>query len=213
MAEQINSLPTRIILVRHGQTAWNREERFRGRADIELDDVGVKQAQAVANRLKQSGITGIYSSPLKRTLQTAQPIGKLGNLKVLPLDSVIDVDYGYWQGLTIEEAQRRDPDIFLQWRHEPQKVRFPHGESLKEVRSRAAISLDQLTQDYIGQTFVIVSHIVVCRLIILHFMDLDTAHFWNIRQDNCSINTFEMREGLKIAVSINDTCHLPNKID
>lgn len=213
MPEKLINSPTRIILIRHGETAWNREERFRGRADIELNDVGIRQARAVASRLIHSDAAAIYCSPMKRTLQTAQPIGELKNLKIFPLEGVTDVDYGHWQGLTIEEAQRRNPEVFSQWRREPQNVCFPNGESLEEVRNRASISLDQRIQYHIGQTFIVVSHIVVCRLIILHFMGLDTSHFWNIQQDNCAINTFEIRNGLTVAVSINDTCHLSSNID
>ena len=91
---------TRVVIVRHGQTEWNRVERFRGRIDIELNDTGQLQAEAVAESLSASHIGAIYSSPLKRALQTAQPTARACHLDVGILEAITDVDYGALAGLS-----------------------------------------------------------------------------------------------------------------
>lgn len=201
-------MPTRIILVRHGQTEWNRVERFRGRANIDLNATGLRQANATAAKLARLGVAAIFSSPLKRALATAEPAARLLDLQINHLPEVTDVDYGAWQGLTLEEAEKRDPALFDLWRFSPQAVRFPGGEAMEEVRQRAASAVEALKERHVGQSIAFVSHIVVCRLLVLHLLRLDTAHFWHIAQDNCALNVFEVRDGQPRALVLNDTCHL-----
>jgi broad specificity phosphatase PhoE len=125
-----------IILVRHGQTQWNKEERFRGRADLDLDEVGVKQAEAAADWVAKWPVTAIYSSPLRRALNTAQALAGKLDLKVKPLQGIIDIDFGKWQGLSAEEAAADDAALFQKWLVSPHEVQFPGGESLDTVRQR-----------------------------------------------------------------------------
>ncbi|MFQ5925719.1 MAG: histidine phosphatase family protein, partial [Dehalococcoidia bacterium] len=103
---------TRIILIRHGQTEWNRGERFRGRVDIGLDETGMRQAEAAAERIARWGVAAIYSSPLKRATVTAQIIASRLHLPVEPVDGINDMDFGIWQGLSIGEARSRYPELF-----------------------------------------------------------------------------------------------------
>lgn len=113
-----------IILVRHGQTAWHREERFRGHADVPLDETGLAQAQAVAKRVAlewQPEV--IYACPLSRTIQTAAPTANLCNLSVQSEPGLIDVDCGEWQGLTPDEARQRWPAAFEAYLHSPLNFR------------------------------------------------------------------------------------------
>ncbi len=90
---------TRFILVRHGQTEWNRVERFRGRADLALNETGIRQAEAVAERLSRWQVATVYTSPLQRASVTAQTLASHLGLAVQPLDALIDIDFGRWQGL------------------------------------------------------------------------------------------------------------------
>jgi len=102
---------THIILVRHGQTAWNRVERFRGRADIELNDSGLAQAEATARRIAAEWHPeAIYASPLSRARTTAQAIARRVALEVVVDAGLLDIDYGQWQGLTPDEAHSRWPE-------------------------------------------------------------------------------------------------------
>jgi broad specificity phosphatase PhoE len=199
---------TRLIIVRHCRAEWNRVERFRGRADIGLDEVGMKQAEAVAKRIGEWTISAIYSSPLRRASATAEIIaGSLG-LNVRPMPGIIDIDYGELQGLSTEAVVVRDGPLYSQWMESPDKVKFPGGESFAEVRARAASAVDDLIQQHPKETVVLVSHKVICQILILSLLALDNSHFWQITQDVCAINLFEVRGGIPSALFLNSTCHL-----
>jgi broad specificity phosphatase PhoE len=203
---------TRIILVRHGQTAWNigsgAGERFRGRVDLPLDDVGLAQAQAVAERLADRPIVAVYSSPLKRAVETAHPTAQQLGLPVQPLPGIIDIDYGDWQGLSPAEVARAYPDLYGRWLEKPQRVKFPNGESLRQVRLRGMAALKEVAICHEGRTVLLVAHQVVNKVLVCAMLGLDNSHFWRIRQDNACINVFEHRDGVFTAVRINDTCHV-----
>jgi broad specificity phosphatase PhoE len=199
---------TQLILVRHGRTEWNRVERFRGRADIEMDNVGIKQAEAAAARIADWQVSAVYSSPLRRALTTAEILAHPFGLEVKPLPGIIDIDYGEWQGLSPEEATAKNDSLYSKWLANPREMKFPGGESLDMVRERAISAVDVLITRHPKETVVLVSHKVVCHILILSFLGLDNSHFWQITQDVCAINLFEVRGGIPSALSLNDNCHL-----
>jgi len=198
---------TRLIIVRHGRTEWNRVERFRGRADIGLDEVGMKQAESAAKRITGWPISMIYSSPLRRASTTAEVIADRVGLKLRLMPGIIDIDYGVWQGLSTEEVVARDSRLYSQWIESPNKVKFPGGESFAEVRERVASAVNGLIQQHPKETVVLVSHKVICQILILSLLGLDNSHFWQITQDVCAMNLFEVRGGIPSALFLNDTCH------
>jgi len=198
----------RIILVRHGQTQWNREERFRGRADLALTELGLRQARATAERLARMGVSQIYSSPLRRALETARIIGQRLGIPAQPLEELIDIDFGDWQGLSPQEARERDGELYHLWSVSPHRVKFPGGESLGNVRQRVSQALEKVVAEHPEETVVLVSHMVACRVMICAVLGIDNSHFWQIGQDVCAINIFETRgDGLALRL-LNDTCHL-----
>ena len=200
---------TRFILVRHGQTAWNRVERFRGRADVPLNETGLAQAAATGQRIAAAWQpSAVYASPLSRAVATAQAIAAHFALPVTPLDGLVDIHYGDWQGLTPEEARARWPDLVKAWYTAPATVQIPGGESLAGLRERALAAIRELTARHADQTVVLVSHTVVNRVILLAILGLGNDRFWRLRQDNCAINVFDAEGGDFTLVSINDTCHL-----
>ena len=199
---------TRVILVRHGQTEWNRVERFRGRVDIALNEVGLAQARALAERLADWPIAALYSSPLRRAVQTARPVAERLGLPVQLLPGIVDINYGDWQERTPAQVAEAYPDLYRRWREEPHLVRFPNGESLDEVRDRAIAALREVVARHDGQAILLVAHQVVNKVLVCAMLGLDNSHFWRIRQDNGCINIFDHQYGLFTAVLINDTCHL-----
>lgn len=202
-------MTTRFILVRHGQTEWNRVERFRGRADVPLNNVGLAQAAATGRRVAAEWQpAAVYSSPLSRAVATAEAIAAPLGLPVIPLDELTDIHYGQWQGLTPEEAHARWPDLVHAWYTAPATVRVPGGESLADLRERAMAAIHQLTARHAGQTIALVSHTVVNRVILLAVLGLGNERFWRLRQDNCAINVFEAEGDEFTLVTMNDTCHL-----
>lgn len=198
----------RIVLIRHGQTEWNREERFRGRVDIDLDEMGFRQAEAAAQRIAQWEVAAIYSSPLKRALATAGIIAKRLGLSVEPLDGINDMDFGVWQGLSVSEVREKYPELFDLWRYSPQRLKIPGGESLEDVQNRVDATINDLAARHENETVALVTHRVVCKVLLCHLLGLDNSHFWQIAQDATAINTFEVRGGIPTVRLINDTCHL-----
>jgi len=198
---------TEIILVRHGETEWNAEEIFRGRIDIELNETGIKQAELLAEYLSDLKIDAIYSSPLKRALKTAETIAGYHKLNVKIAPSLIDFNYGKWQGLPHQEVKDRYKELYVEWTNNPQQVKMPAGESLDEVRERAIGAVDDAIAKYEG-TIALVSHRVVNKVLICALLGLDNTHFWNIRQDTCGITTFTDENERFILTKHNDTSFL-----
>ncbi len=200
---------TRIILVRHGQTEWNRVERFRGRADVPLNEAGIAQAEATGKRVAAEWQpAAVYSSPLSRAMRTAEAIATHFGLPVLVHPGLTDIDYGKWQGLTPDEARERWPEVVDAWYHTPHQARIPAGETLADLRERAMATVKELGLRHEGETIVLVGHTVINRIILLGVLGLDNDRFWHLRQDTCAINVFECENGDYTLVSINDTCHL-----
>lgn len=201
-----------IILVRHGQTEWNigsgAGERFRGRVDLPLDDTGLAQARALAERLADQSIVAVYSSPLKRAVETARPIARRLGLTVQPLPGIIDINYGDWQGLSHAEVAKIYPDLYRCWVEKPHRVKFSSGESLRQVRLRAMAALEEVAARHDDRAVLLVAHQVVNKVLVCAILGLDNSHFWRIRQDNGCINVFEHQDGIFTAVLVNDTCHL-----
>jgi len=202
-------MSTLIILVRHGQTEWNRIERFRGRYDLSLNDTGIEQAEKTAAHIqKMWKPVALYSSPLKRAVQTAEKIAKFCGVPIQTSDGLMDIDYGQWQGLTPEEVKQQWPELLTRWYEYPETVQIPGGESLKQVRKRSMSALSKFCRMHRNDEIVLVSHTVVNRLLILGILDLGNDHFWNLSQEPCAINLIEKSErGFKL-VYMNDTCHL-----
>ena len=199
---------TSIYLVRHGQTAWNKEEIFRGRTDIPLDETGLKQAELVGQYFKGMEIYAIYSSSLSRALQTAQKIAQFHDLKVQPLQGIIDMSFGNWEGRPHQEIRESDMETYRQWVETPHLIRLPGGESLDDVRVRAMAAVEELIRNHPGKTFVLVSHRVICKVLICAILGLDNSHFWKITQDTTAINLIQHRNGKYILSLMNETCHL-----
>lgn len=201
-------MTTKFILFRHGQTEWNAGERFRGHADLSLNETGLAQAQKIAERLKSESINAIYCSPLRRARQTAQPLADALHLQVRAHDGLNDINFGALEGMTIEEAQQAFPEVIATWLSRPGHVKFPKGDAFKKMRTRIQEMLDELSPKHESQTIVLVSHKVVCGALLCVVLGLDTDSLWQIQQDVACINRFEKRELGWVVTLVNDTDHL-----
>jgi len=200
---------THFILIRHGETEWNRVVRFRGRADISLNDVGLVQAAATGRRVAATWRpAAIYSSPMRRARQTATAIGERINLPVQPHAGLYDIDFGQLQGLTVDEAMARWPEVVRSWAETPAATRFPGGEGLGDLAARSTAMLQELTARHENETVVLVGHTVINRVILLGVLGLGLERFWHLGQDTCAINLFEATAGDYVLHSLNDVCHL-----
>ncbi len=202
-------MATRFILIRHGQTEWNRgAERFRGHADLPLNETGLAQAQKVATRLAREKIAALYSSPLQRARQTAQPLADAQHLEIQTHDGLLDIDFGALEGMTIDEARQAFPDVIEKWTGAPGHAKFPKGDSFKQVRTRIEVMLDELAAKHSGETVALVSHKVVCGAMMCVVLGLPADALWRIQQDNACIDVFEKRDADWVVTLMNDTGHL-----
>jgi broad specificity phosphatase PhoE len=201
-------MKTRFILIRHGQTEWNRVERFRGRADLPLNETGLTQAQKIAPRLARENIIAIYASPLQRALQTAKPLADAFKLEIQQHPGLLDLDFGALEGMTGEEAKQAFPEIIAAWRATPGKVKFPKGGSLKAVNARVENLFADLLAKHAGETVALVTHRVVCHAILCKALGLKSDALWHIRQDNAGISIFEKRDEGFVVTLMNETSHL-----
>jgi broad specificity phosphatase PhoE len=199
---------SRFILVRHGQTAWNKEQRFRGLKDVPLSEQGLKEAEMVADALAREKVDRIYASPLSRAVQTLTPLAARLHLSVLPLDNVIDMNFGEWEGLAVEEAKQKYPDLFKLWTDSPEQITFPGGESLAQVQARAMRGVSRLALEFPDCLIAVCSHRVVCKLIMLGLLGVRPDKFWAIRQDTACINRFDYTPPQAVVHTLNETFHL-----
>lgn len=198
----------KIYIVRHGQTAWNKEKVFRGRVDVPLNEQGLREAEAVGEALKNAGIGFVYASPLSRAVQTATPVAKRASLEVIRSDGIIDMNFGPWEGKRLAEVEKEDPERFRAWVERPEKLVIPGGETLDDVKDRAIKAIHEIAERHPDDTGMVVSHRVVCKLLVLGLMGLGPDKFWNIQQDTACMNLFLIRDGRATMFLVNDTCHL-----
>ncbi len=196
-----------IILVRHGQTEWNTGRVYRGRADVGLDEVGIKQAELLGKYLGAFKLDAVYSSPLKRAFDTAIALTQYQAIDVQVSNALMDFDYGKWQGLSDDEARRSYPALHRRWHARPHLVTMPGGESLADVRKRALTAVNEAVSRYDG-CVVLVSHRVVNKILICALLGLDSSRFWSIRQDVGGMTTFGYVDGRFILLGHNDTSYL-----
>lgn len=200
----------RLLLVRHGETVWNKETRLQGGgSDIELNDMGKKQAELVALALKRERLDAIASSTLKRALYTAQAIARYHNLEVETYTKLKEIDAGTIDGLLGQEISKIHPDFYRQWAS-GQVERIPGGESLKEVQDRVWSVVEGLKERYPGGKVVVISHTFVTSSIICRALGVDLRLTRRISSSNAGITLLEFNSAYATLVYFNNTGHLRN---
>ena len=200
---------TRVVLVRHGQTEWNRVERFRGHTDIPLNETGIWQAEQAGRAIKERySVSAIYTSPMSRATRTAEIIGQATGVPVQVLPPLGDYSFGEWEGKTPEEVKAEYPEQFRLWMTAPHRAKIPGGESLRRRRLQVAAALERLAVEHQDQTVVLVSHRIVSKIITCYLLGLDNSHLWGVDLDTASISLFQRHKWGWLTLMLNDTCHL-----
>ncbi len=207
-----NSKPSgsRIILIRHGETEWNRLHRFQGRTDLPLNPKGNNQARALALALKDQTITAIYSSPLKRAIETALHIGKFHPSTPLIKESgFMEMDLGDFEGMEAYRWAVEHQDFRKAWEKHPAALAMPGGESLEKVQQRAVETLDRISEPYPpGSTLLICSHNFVIISLLCFASKTSLDQFRELRQDTAALNIL-YKDGADFQVEmVNDCRHL-----
>jgi broad specificity phosphatase PhoE len=201
-------MTTTIYLIRHGQTDWNKQQIFRGRKDIPLNERGREEALALSKHLAAVKFSAGYASPLSRSFETAEIVARPHGLTVQLDEGMVDINYGVWEGLSDDEVKKRFAILYRRWHSEPQRVRFPGGESLLMVKKRALTSLEGFRNRHPGETVFVVSHRAVTKVVMCAMLGLTNRSFWKIFQDNCAFNIIMLSKDDAYVSALNDTCHM-----
>ncbi len=198
----------RIIYVRHAESLWNPIGKYQGRLDPELSERGHKQAPLIAKALKKYNPTALYSSPLKRTYQTAEYISKELGLPINISEEIIEIDHGDWSGMLVDEVKEKYPDLFRAWLYEPENVKFPNGESLVDVFYRVKKFQEIALEKHDGETIIAVSHTVPIRASFVAGLGLPLGKFWAFGCDNASYSILDYEIVRPILYKLNNTYFL-----
>lgn len=201
-------LMTKIYLLRHGETAWNIEKVFRGRAEVPLTDNGKRQAQFAAEHLMHIGIKIIYSSPLERAYETAKIVGETLNLAPVIEERLTGLNFGEWQGRAYRKIEKEFPIEFRKYKTAPDKFASPGGETLNEAMQRSLHMLKEIEKLHPKGTVLIVTHRVICKLMLLGILGLDSSRFWQLKPDTCSLSAFTSGPKGYVLTKFNDTSFL-----
>lgn len=204
----------RIIVIRHGETEWNRLHRFQGRSDIPLNPKGNNQARALALALKNETITAIYSSPLERAIETAHHIGRFHPSTPLIKESgLMEMDLGDFEGMEAQRWAREHLDFQKAWEETPATLPMPGGESLREVQQRAVDTLKRISEPYDpDSTLLICSHNFVIISLLCFASKTPLNQFRELRQDNAALNII-YKDGTEFQVAkVNDCRHLQESL-
>ena len=200
---------TKLILTRHGHVEGISPERFRGRAELPLTELGRREAELTAARIASSWRpAAIYTSPMGHCVATGAAIAKPLGLAPSAILRLNDIDYGDWQGLTRDEARARWPAELDLWYAHPDWAAIPNGESLQQVLTRAVAALRDIVRRHPDDTVVLVSHESVNRVLLLHTLELPLSRYWRFRQSPCCINELDLGADGFTILGINQTDHL-----
>lgn len=200
-----------ILLTRHGAVEGIHPERFRGRMELPLIELGKKQAQALGARIAaEDKPVRVYTSPMGRCRDTGAAIAAACGIGAEVLPGLNDLDYGDWQWKTHDMAKSQFPQEYALWKTAPQWMRFPGGESLQDLALRVADGLRSLlARHQPDDTVVLVGHDSVNRAVLIQCLELPLSAYWRIQQQPCCINRIQLgHDGVARVQTINDTAHL-----
>lgn len=203
---------TRLIVVRHGETAWNVDTRIQGHLDIPLNDTGLWQARQVGQALADEAVAAIYSSDLQRAYATAEAVARTTGAPLTPVPGLRERSFGSFQGRTFQQIETESPEQALRWRkRDPHFVPDGGGESLDMLRERIAVTVDGIAARHAGEQIVLVAHGGVMDVLyrLATRLDLQAPRTWQLT--NAAINRLLWTEGNGLTlVGWADTQHLEN---
>lgn len=198
----------RLILVRHGETAWNAERRYQGYHPIPLNERGRQQAARAGVRLKQRAAVALYASDITRAWETATIIGQATGLVPQALLDLREINDGAWAGLTPDELLVRFPEHMAEMRYAPDTTVRLGGESYAQLQLRTVRAFEHLVDQHRGQTVIGVSHGGAIRALVCHLLAAPLAHFGRLWIDNGGLVEIVAHGDDWRVLRLNDTAHL-----
>jgi broad specificity phosphatase PhoE len=195
-----------LILIRHGETIWNKDGRVQGLSDIELSDVGLNQAHKLALSIQDINIKAIYSSPMKRAYQTAQIINEIHNAPIYLEPGLMEMDQGDFEGLTFKEIKACEKDFLQQWIQDAAAVTMPNGESLAGLQKRAWSVVANIIDK--NENALIVSHNFTIAAILCKISGISLSQFRKVCVGTASKTMVSFQNGSASIDVLNDRTHL-----
>ena len=205
----------RLLLVRHGETDWNRDGKFQGQIDISLNDNGRVQAGQAAEFLKDVHLDFAVSSSMLRPKETAEIILQHHpDVELKLYDGLWEISHGLWEGKFESEIEDSFPGLLKQWKEFPTTVQMPEGENLQQVWQRALVTWNEIIRSVSG-VGIVVAHDAINKAILCQLFALEPENFWNFKQGNGAVSVIDYPDGpdgLPVLEVMNITSHLSDGI-
>jgi 2,3-bisphosphoglycerate-dependent phosphoglycerate mutase len=199
---------SRLILIRHGESTWNRERRIQGQLDPPLSEQGYEQARRVAGRLAHRQVEALYTSDLLRASQTAAPIASALGVDARPMKELREIFLGDWEGIHTNELAQRFPEAWDAWTREPSWDVVPRGEGASAFEARVASALEHLFDAHTHGDAIVVTHGGVIQIALHSVVGRPSHGLFPFRISNGSVTIVERRNGRMVIATVNDTSHL-----
>lgn len=197
-----------LLLIRHGENDWVGTDRLAGRTPgVHLNDRGREQAAALAERLRDHPLAAIYSSPMERCMETAQPTADALDLPVQIAEGMLEADFGEWQGKELKELSKLPEWHMVQ--HYPSAFRFPDGESMRNMQFRAVSTLERIAEQHPDQVVAVFSHSDVIRTCMAHFLGTPLDLFQRIAISTASVSAVAFHDRRPMVLFVNHAAELP----
>ncbi|HEV2141111.1 MAG TPA: histidine phosphatase family protein [Candidatus Dormibacteraeota bacterium] len=200
--------PTRLVLIRHGQSTWNREHRIQGQSDPSLSPEGLRQAELLGERFDGRTFAGFYASDLKRSFETAEVIGSMVGLAPQPVVALREIYLGEWEGLKTDEIATRFPEAWAAWVEEPDWDVVPGGEGAALFDARVGAAIDDIFARHPQGDVLIVTHGGVIQIALHRIVGRASRGLFPFKIQNASISLIEKRNGRMVIGGVNDIAHL-----
>jgi len=196
----------KLILIRHGETLWNKEGRIQGLSDVDLNDAGIEQARRLAFSLQDTTIGAVHASPLKRAYRTAEIINSFHGRRIEVHADLMEMDQGDFEGVPFKELMAREKDFLRRWVADPVSVRMPRGESLEELQKRAWRPIEKMIAA--GEDSLVVAHNFTIAVILCRLRNISLNEFRSSCVDNASKTLIRVSDGRASIEVMNDRSHL-----
>mgnify|MGYP001008811203 CR=1 FL=1 len=200
---------TEIIIIRHGETEWNKTGRFQGHSDVPLSEEGRAQAEALGKNLVVDHVDAIYASDLTRAMETAAPLAERFGLPVIPDPQLRELNFGAWEGRNFNDVNAENPDAMKNFYNDPEQANIPDSENFTDFQRRVAGRVREIAAQERGKRIVIVSHGASIRILLANLLSMPIRSIWHLSQLNTAVNKIRFEDdGFAIVTLMNDTSHL-----
>ncbi|MGM0365412.1 MAG: histidine phosphatase family protein [Actinomycetota bacterium] len=204
----------KLFLIRHGQTIWNLEGKYQGDRDIELTELGIKQAELTARYLKDVEFSNIYSSPLKRTVLTAEKINQNRDREIIIRKNLKEIDFGKWEGLRFSQINERYNEDYQKWLDDPFKNPPTGGENFTHFIKRTSREINAIiSENKDGAEVAVSTHGGVIVALLVYWLRVPASRWRSLIQRQAAINVVVVHQGFPYISQINFTGHLNSGYD